>query len=579
MKYFLYARKSTDEDDKQLLSIDAQLEELREHARKESLAVAREFVESRTAKMPGRPVFNAMMREIERGQADGILAWHPDRLARNSVDGGRIVYALDTGALNSLKFPAFWFENTPQGKFMLQIAFGQSKYYVDNLSENVKRGIRQKLRLGWFPNKPPVGYLNEPRLRTIVIDPEKAPIVRKLFEAYATDLYLLSEIRDLSERLGLTSRTGVPLCNSRMPILLSDVFYLGQFRLNGELHNGAHKPIIPRELFDRVQTILSRHSRKVVASDPNEFAFLGLARCAGCGAAITAERQKGHHYYRCTKKIKPCPEQKYLREEKLETRLRAGLEAVSIDDEWAGLMLAEIQKKHEAESGTRREQIQRAEKRLADMDARQARLVDLHLDGGISREDYLPRREKIMQDRATLAAQVARMREDGAGRLEPVVAFINEARRAHYIARNGDRRELREFHRKIGSNLFMTGRMEDIGSLRAPLLRRRTPRNPPRVSEPRRGGCAARAETESLVPAPSFAAFFVCGDSPAPPVSVADFARNPPAQISETSAPVLLADFPDPWRIVAATPKSLGWWGARGSIFVLSVFFVVKGSS
>ena len=174
MKFFLYARKSTDEDDKQLLSIDTQLVELREFALKESLIVAREFVESRTAKIPGRPVFNSMMREVERGQADGILAWHPDRLARNSVDGGQIVYALDTGKLTALKFPAFWFENTPQGKFMLQIAFGQSKYYVDNLSENVKRGIRQKIRLGWFPAKPPIGYLNDPRPRTIVVDPPRA---------------------------------------------------------------------------------------------------------------------------------------------------------------------------------------------------------------------------------------------------------------------------------------------------------------------------------------------------------------------------------------------------------------------
>ena len=106
-----------------------------------------------------------------------------------------------------------------------------------------------------------------------------------------------------------------------------------------------------------------------------------------------------------------------------------------------------------------------------------------------------------------------------------------------------------------------------FGSLRAPLLRRRTPRNPNRhaqrvasVSEPRRGGCAARAETESLVPAPSFASFFVFGDSPAPPVSVAGFAQKPSAARAESSAPVLLADFPDPWRIVASTPKSLGWW-------------------
>ena len=99
-----------------------------------------------------------------------------------------------------------------------------------------------------------------------------------------------------------------------------------------------------------------------------------------------------------------------------------------------------------------------------------------------------------------------------------------------------------------------------FGSLRAPLLRRRTPRNPTRVSEPRRGGCAARAETESLVPAPSFASFFVFADSPAPPVSVAGFAQNPSAARVESSAPVLLADFPDPWRIIAETPKSLGWW-------------------
>ena len=282
--------------------------------------------------------------------------------------------------------------------------------------------------------------------------------------------------------------------------------------------------------------------------------------CASCGAAVTAERQKGHHYYRCTHKVGPCPEKKYLREEKLEARLRAGLESVSIDAEWADLMLAEIAKTHEAEKSARREQIQRGEQRLADLDARQARLVDLHLDGGISREDYLARREKLIHERATLAAQVAKMKEGGTGRLEPLAAFINDARQANYIARNGSRKELRDFHRKIGSNLFLTGRIYEVGSLRAPLLRRRTPRNPTRVSEPRRGGCAARAETESLVPAPSFASFFVFADSPAPPVSVAGFAQNPSAARVESSAPVLLADFPDPWRIIAETPKSLGWW-------------------
>ena len=195
MGYFLYARKSTDEDDRQLLSIESQLVELREYAKKESLNIFREFIESKTAKVPGRPIFNEMIKGIEGGEANGILAWHPDRLARNSVDGGKIIYLVDTGKIISLKFPAFWFENTPQGKFMLNIAFGQSKYYVDNLSENIQRGIRQKLRRGEYPGKPPIGYLNEPRLRNIVIDEERAPLVKRMFKEFSTGKFTQKQIR------------------------------------------------------------------------------------------------------------------------------------------------------------------------------------------------------------------------------------------------------------------------------------------------------------------------------------------------------------------------------------------------
>ena len=141
-KYFLYARKSTDEPDRQILSIEAQITELKEFAQKEQLNIVQTFIESQTAKEPGGPIFDDMVSQIEKGKAEGILAWHPDRLARNSIDGGQIIYLIDTGKIISLKFPTFWFDVTPQGKFMLNIAFGQSKYYVDNLSENVKRGLR-----------------------------------------------------------------------------------------------------------------------------------------------------------------------------------------------------------------------------------------------------------------------------------------------------------------------------------------------------------------------------------------------------------------------------------------------------
>ena len=140
-KYILQARKSTDTEDKQVLSIDAQLAELRRFAKDNQLVVIDELIEKRTAEMPGRPIFNSMIKRIENGETNGILAWHPDRLARNSVDGDQIIYLLDQTSLNYLRFPIFQFENTSQGKFMLSIMFGQSKYYVDNLSENSKRGL------------------------------------------------------------------------------------------------------------------------------------------------------------------------------------------------------------------------------------------------------------------------------------------------------------------------------------------------------------------------------------------------------------------------------------------------------
>ncbi len=124
MNYFLYARKSTDDEERQILSIEAQLTELREFAKRENLFVFKEWFEAKTAKEPGRAVFNEMLKLIEKGEAEGIIAWHPDRLSRNSVDGGKIIYLLNKGIIKDLKFPTYRIDNTAQGKFMLSIAFG-----------------------------------------------------------------------------------------------------------------------------------------------------------------------------------------------------------------------------------------------------------------------------------------------------------------------------------------------------------------------------------------------------------------------------------------------------------------------
>src|SRR4030043_1199521 len=169
MKYILYARKSKEKDDRQVLSIEAQLVELQEYAAKEKLEIVASFQEAKTAKEPGRIKFAEMLSFLESGKADGIISWHPDRLARNSVDGGKIIHFVDRGLIKSLKFPTFWFEPTPQGLFMLNIAFGQSKYFVDNLRENVKRGLRQKIRNGSGPGWAPGGSLKHAKKRGMYV--------------------------------------------------------------------------------------------------------------------------------------------------------------------------------------------------------------------------------------------------------------------------------------------------------------------------------------------------------------------------------------------------------------------------
>src|SRR3990167_6395512 len=255
-KYFLYVRKSTDVEDKQVLSIEAQITELRAYAKQEKLEIIEELIEKQSAKIPGRPIFNEMLEKIENGEANGILAWNPDRLARNSVDGGRIIYLLDTGKLASLKFPTFWCDNTSQGKFMLNIAFGQSKYYVDSLSENTKRGLRQKVRNGEYPTLAPVGYINDSRIKSVVVDKKTAKIIKQAFELYVKGNQRLEDIANFLAKKNKISKRGNIIHKSRATSILSNPFYTGLFRYGGELHEGKHEPIISKKLFDQAQEML-----------------------------------------------------------------------------------------------------------------------------------------------------------------------------------------------------------------------------------------------------------------------------------------------------------------------------------
>ncbi|MFH1413268.1 MAG: recombinase family protein [Candidatus Omnitrophota bacterium] len=448
MKFFLYARKSTDTEDKQVLSIQSQLNEVREFAKKENLAIVQEFQEAKTAKSPGRPIFNEMVKRIEKGEASGIIAWHPDRLSRNSIDGGKIIYLVDTGKIVDLRFPTYRFDNSAQGKFMLNIIFGQSKYYVDNLSENTKRGLREKVRLGEFPGFSPIGYLND--RNKIVVDEAAAPLVKKLYALCAEGSYTQDQLRKLATALGLVSkRRKRPLSYSNVHRILTNLFYLGLFVYKGEIFQGSHPAIIEKKLFDKVQEILKFRSRQSLTKK-HYFVFRGLIRCAECGCQITAEVQKGHRYYHCGKKRDPCPQSSvFIREENLAQQIKEAILKVALDDGAFSYMMQELNREITLANAERVHNRVSAEIKNQEIEDQLKRLLDLLVRGVIGEEEY--KREK---------AQLINKKFDNLDGGNPdgdwherFKNFLTLAHQASYIAAEANLEAQRDFLRRAVSNL------------------------------------------------------------------------------------------------------------------------------
>jgi site-specific DNA recombinase len=457
MKYMLYARKSTEEDDRQVLSIEAQLVELQEYAAKEKLEIVASFCEAKTAKEPGRMKFAEMLSLIERGKADGIISWHPDRLARNSVDGGKIIHFVDRGLIKSLKFPTFWFEATPQGLFMLNIAFGQSKYFVDNLRENVKRGLRQKIRNGVWPGWAPVGYLNNPKTRGIDVDSEKAPKVRKLFEMYATGKYTLHSLANWCKEHNLRGNLGKEIALSNVQSILQNIFYIGLMKYGGEIHEGQHEPLISKKLFDKCQEVMAKRG-KVQEVRKHHFAFLGLMKCASCGCSITGERQKGHNYYRCTKKKGLCQEKHYLREEALTEQIKNFLQKVSLSSQDMKKVLAALDDEQDKARQHAQVEVSVLKEQLASVETKLQKLLDIYLADALSTEEYAAKKQSLLSQKMSLNEKITDFEQKGLSWLEPAREFVKSLNQAANLLSSPNPTAMTTFLKNIGSNHILRNR-------------------------------------------------------------------------------------------------------------------------
>ena len=455
-KYFLYARKSTEDDDRQVMSIEAQIFELRELARKENLEILEEFQESKSAKMPGREVFGEMFAKIEKLDGVGILAWHPDRLARNSIDGGRVIYAVDTRKVVSLRFPTFWFEPTPQGLFMLQVAFGQSKYYSDNLSENIKRGVRQKLRRGEWLNHAPFGYQNNPRIRNIEPHPSNARIVKLTYEEYAKGSHTLVSLAQFLADLGIVTKHGTPLAKFSIKRLLTNRAYLGFIRHSGEWFDGKFEPILTPALFEAVQKVVESKERPRKRKIKHDFPFTGLFRCAECGSMISAQWATGksggrYRYYRCSKKRGHCS-QPYVQESELVEKITARLQTISLPDRYTGWMLNKVDEWEREEMVASGSEVQNLSDQVKANEARMEKLVSTYLDGDVPKEMYLKRKDALMRVLAALKEQKKDFERGRKNWVEPLREWILDMKQADFLSSSTDLLAIKSFVQKIGTN-------------------------------------------------------------------------------------------------------------------------------
>ena len=472
--YFLYVRKSTDVEDKQVLSIAAQIAELKEFTARMGIYIVDVIIEKETAKKPGRKKFNKMLERIENGEANGILAWMPDRLSRNSIDSGKIIYMLDEHVLLDLKFPHFWFENTPQGKYMLANEFNSSKQYVDNLSVNTKRGLRQKVREGYLPSRAPIGYYNDVRTKTAKIDKKIAPIVVQAFELYAKGDQRLDQIADFLYANGIQTKAGKvrgkkttgkkPYHKNRIKRMLANPFYYGHFCYLGEVHEGKHKGIISKRLFDKVQIVLERRGKShPKTNDPKP--LCGLVHCS-CGMMFTSERQTKrqkngnvhiYDYYRCTRKSKTivCREP-HIRAEELDKQLSALLAGFSLPTTWAD-KLRELMRKDEISEKADYECIIGNDKdNIAQLSDKLARLLDGYLDGDIERELYQAKRAEILGQKKRLEEKVEQTTVGVLTWVEPMNRWIERAVSICKIAKSDDLLAKKSLCFEIfGSNLKM----------------------------------------------------------------------------------------------------------------------------
>lgn len=509
LRYFIYCRKSSEQEDRQILSLPAQAAELQKIAEKDHITVVDIFQESKSAHTTGRPIFDVMIKRFEAGEANGVIVWDESRLARNSLDGGKLIYMMDLGIIQEIRKPSKIYRNTPDDKSWLSMCFMMSKKESDDKGVNVKRGLRTKAEKGWFPSswtKP--GYMWDKAERgnkSILTDPIRFPLIKRCWDLLLTGAYTTPQIlRKLNDEWGYRSQVrrtlgGKPMHRSQLYNLFSDPFYYGWYEYkdsNGEIvwKKGNHTPMITEEEFNRAQMLLGRGSKQRFRK--HEFPLTGIIRCGECDAMVTAEEKfqticsgckykfasmnkevcpKCHlkieeminptilhyTYYHCTKKKSPKCTQKSILSDDLIKQVDEKLQRVTVSDRFVKWALKYLSTLHDEETSSHAATISQLQNSYNDCVKRLDNLVKLKIspvnsEGSLlSDEEFLAQKIAIVTEKGKLEESLANQGQRVNNWLEQVEEHFNFALHARHRFEVGTPEEKREMVVTIGSNLTL----------------------------------------------------------------------------------------------------------------------------
>lgn len=524
LRYIAYCRKSSEDDSKQILSIESQERELLNYAERNGLKISGVYKEEKSAHKRGRPVFTQVMDLMETGKADAFLVWQPNRIARNALDGGWVITLMDEGHVKEVRSPFKTYRNTSDDKFVLQIEFGMSKKFSDDLIVNVKRGHRAKILQGWRNGVAPLGYLNNldrPKgERNIVVDPERFELVHRIFLLYLSGEHSVRKLHKETAHWGLKTRQsrkqgGKPLVLAHIYRILTEPFYAGYFWATNpdtgerELVKGAHEPMITMEQFDLVQAKLGRKGKPRPRSN-RFFPYTGKIECGECGSMVTAEEKhqmvcskcrykfashnkeecpkcktkiedmkspkRAHYiYYHCTKRKNPACKQKTMRVELLEGLIDQALAQFQLSDGFTQWALEELAKENEEETKGQAAVISSQQQRYKEVVERIQNLTKLYTSPEnargelLSLEEYAPQRKTLLEEKKLLEQE----QQNTGRRIEEWVDWAENsfsfAAAARVWFENGSPEQRRAIFSSLSrSNLTLKDRELSI-SLRNPL--------------------------------------------------------------------------------------------------------------